>query len=127
MFEPPAITKSAAAIRERISDESMFVIGSKYDLHDTTKLTLAIDSLVGSDEMFKNDETIDSAYSLSWAMMFYLAERNPQAFAEILNHTASRPPFVTYQRSDRIRDFQRIVGEDTYEFSRRVAWYLRSI
>ena len=60
-------------------------------------------------------------------MMFYLAERQPRAFAKILNHTASRPPFRGYTRSERIRDVEEIVGLDTFEFSKRVSWFLQSL
>ena len=59
-------------------------------------------------------------------MMFYLAERQPEAFARILNHTSRRAPFQEYTRNARIRDFEAIVGTDTFEFSRRVGRYLQS-
>ncbi len=60
-------------------------------------------------------------------MMFYLSERKPKAFARLLNHTASRPPFETYLRKDRIKDFERIVGVDAFEFSKRMSWYLKEL
>ena len=60
-------------------------------------------------------------------MMFYLSEREPKAFAGLLNHTASRPPFQEYTRKERLKDFERIVGVDTFEFSKRLAWYLKEL
>ena len=59
--------------------------------------------------------------------MFYLAERQPKAFAQLLNETAGRRPFQTYQPSDRIMDFKRIVGVKTLEFNKKVSRYLESL
>ena len=60
-------------------------------------------------------------------MMFYLAERQTPKFAELLNHTGGRTPFKEYTRAQRIQDFERIVGSDTFDFSKRVSWFLQSM
>jgi len=83
--------------------------------------------LVSDDTMFESESKIEEAYHVAWAMMFYLSERKPKAFARLLNHTASRPPFQAYGRTARIKDFERIVGLDTFEFSKRIAWYLKEL
>ena len=98
-----------------------------YKDRNDPELSEAIFRLLGDDTMFADDTSIDKAYALSWAMMFYLAERQPNKFAKLLNHTASRAPFRPYSRADRIRDFETIVGIESFEFSKRVDWFLRSL
>ena len=83
--------------------------------------------LISDDTMFENHLQIDDAYAVAWGMMFYLAEREPDAFAKLLNHTAKRPPFQPYSRKDRLRDFERITGAETFEFSKRVSWFVHSL
>ena len=77
--------------------------------------------------MFEDAKTIDNAYALSWAMMFYLAERDTQSFAKLLNWTARLPAFEDYTKAERLRDFQKLVGVKPYEFSRRVRRYLEKL
>jgi hypothetical protein len=128
MFEPQAMSKSrSGSVRERVNAESMHFIHKKYtDRHDTM-ISKAVMQLVSDDSMFEKSSQIEEAYSISWAMMFYLSERKTKAFARLLNHTASRPPFQPYSRKDRIKDFERIVGVDTFEFSKRMSWYLKEL
>lgn len=84
-------------------------------------------ALVSSDLMFKDQKLINEAYAVAWALMFYLAERQPKAFGQLLNETAGRRPFQTYQCRERIADFERIVGMDTLEFSKKTLRYLESL
>lgn len=129
MFEPSAMTNPRGATRlaDRINRDSLGYIESKYEHRNDTRFSEAVMQLISDDTMFADQKQIDEAYAVSWAMMFYLAERQPKAFAELLNHTATRPPFQDYSRRDRVRDFERIVGADTFEFSKRVSWFLQSM
>ncbi|MEM7316877.1 MAG: DUF1570 domain-containing protein, partial [Planctomycetota bacterium] len=129
MFEPSAMTGSPGSSRlaERINRDSLAYIEAKFtDRHDV-KLSQTVMQLISDDTMFEHQKQIDEAYAVSWAMMFYLAERQPKEFAKYLNHTAARRPFVEYNRAERLRDFKRIVGIDTFEFAKRVSWFLQSM
>ncbi len=129
MFEPPAMTdpRGATQLSDRVNRSSLQFIKTTYpDRHDQ-KFTQDVMELIAQDEPFADNQKVTRAYAVSWGMMFYLAERQPKAFAKILNHTSSRPPFTTYKRTERIADFERIVGVDTFEFSKRVAWFLQSL
>ena len=129
MFEPAAMTstQSGSSIRDRVNMDSMRYIRAKYQVRNDAQFSKAIFQLIGDDTMFRNDSTVDAAYALSWAMMFYLAERQPKEFARLLNHTAKRPPFRPYPRSERVRDFEKIVGVESFDFSKRVSWFLQSL
>ncbi len=128
MFEPEAMVNAgAASVRDRLNDDSMRFISRTYtDRHDT-EMSKAVVQLISDNTMFEDDSQVEEAYSVAWAMMFYLSERMPNAFAKLLNHTASRPPFVEYSRSERLKDFERIVGVEPFEFSKRVSWYLKEL
>tara|TARA_R110002049_G_scaffold2750_4_gene22039 strand:- start:242960 stop:244069 length:1110 start_codon:yes stop_codon:yes gene_type:complete len=129
MFEPAAMTEtqSTSNVQNRVNRESMYVIAKEYEKPGDVNFDRGIVQLIGDNEMFARDSTIDNAYALSWAMMFYLAERDSKAFAKLLNLTANRPAFKDYSKAERLRDFEAVVGVKPYEFSRRVRRYLESL
>lgn len=129
MFEPRAMNdpQAGASIVERVNHDSLRVIRNVYGSRDGQGFSETVARLIRGDEMFADSTQIEQAYAVSWAMMFYLAERQPEAFADLLNHTATRPPFQTYRRGQRVVDFERLVGCDAHEFSRRVSYFLRSV
>jgi hypothetical protein len=105
----------------------MRVIATQYPEVNDVNFDRGIVQLIRDDQMFDSDRSVDSAYALGWAMMFYLAERDSDAFAELLNVTSRRPPFESYPKAERLRDFQHAIGVDPYEFSRRVRRFLQSL
>ncbi|GAA4461006.1 DUF1570 domain-containing protein [Novipirellula rosea] len=129
LFEPAAVTTSttAALRRQRVNEDSLQVLKKSYPGKNNAEFTQAVLNLVSGDEMFTNEDQVVNAYSVAWAMMFYLAERQPREFAAILNHTALRRPFAVYQRDERKADFEEVIGMDPYEFSKRVSWFLDSL
>ncbi len=129
LFEPVAMTdlRLAAPAAELVNVESMQLLKTKFALHDGNSLADSMKQLISDDTMFKDDQQIETAYAISWAMMFYLAHRQTDAFANVLNHTVNRQPFEAYTRDQKMKDFLRIVGCDTHEFSKRVTRYLLSL
>ncbi len=129
MFEPAAMTdpRGGSRLPDRVNRESLGFLNAKFtDRHDV-RFAQTVMQLISDDTMFDNQKQVDEAYAVSWAMMFYLAERQPDDFAKLLNHTAMRPPFKEYTRRQRVRDVERIVGVDTFEFSKRISWFLQSL
>jgi hypothetical protein len=129
MFEPEAITQPAGSISlaNRINRPSLLYLRRSLDHKNDLKFSRIVMQLVSDDSMFEDPNQIEDAYAVSWAMMFYLAERDSGAFAELLNHTSRRPPFQPYSRTSRIQDFERITGVDTFEFSKRLSWFIDSL
>lgn len=131
MFEPEAMTDQRGASRliDRVNQDSVLYLRKRFENRQDkdSEFSRVVMQLISDDTMFEDQKQIDDAYAVAWGMMFYLAERHPEAFAELLNHTASRPPFLAYSRSDRLRDLERITGVDAFEFSKRVSWFLDSL
>jgi hypothetical protein len=81
-----------------------------------------LQELIASDRPFERD--VIAAYAESWALTFYLAERQPREYAEYLRKTAARPNFVAYTAPQRIADFTSIFGDDWRMLDARVARFI---
>lgn len=131
MFEPEAIGSAtpgtSTRLSERINHDSLNHLRTHFDLHRADEMTLWVQRLVDDDELFRDPSNVHTAYSVAWAMMFYLAERDQRGFADILNFTATRPPFSTYERGQRRIDFERIMKRDVDAFARSLSRYLESL
>ena len=127
MFESPSMTNSAANVRAKANVDSMLLIKRKLSGLNEPKFHQTVQRLIADDTLFENDKTIDDAYAVSWAMMFYLAEREPTNFAKILNHTANRPAFRRYEKKDRINDLESILNKKSHRFSMLIIRFLQSM
>jgi hypothetical protein len=129
MFEPAGMTdaRTASRVADRVNQDSLAYIKTKFNGRADVRFTESVMQLVSDNSMFTNPSTVDEAYAVSWSMMFYLAERDSAKFAQLLNFTANRPPFRGYDRTERVNDFEKIIGMDILEFSRHVSWYVHSL
>ena len=129
MFEPESMVSGQAGLkpRDRINADSMRQLKERYDGGQSPEFATAVRDLVGSNELFNRPETTSDAYAVAWAMMFYLAEREPQRFAAVLSGTASRGTYQPYDRFARLSDFERWVQCDIDQFAQKVAWFLDSL
>lgn len=129
MFEPDAMVNGKPGLksRDRVNRDSLSVIRQRYDGGHSQQFAQRVRDLVGSNVMFQNQKTVQDAYSISWAMMFYLAEREPKKFAKVLQSTNRRGTYQPYDRFARLNDFQSWVGTDVDTFSKNVAWFMKSL
>lgn len=129
MFEPESMSNTRGAPRwtDRINPDSMRVL--KHDLARQGSASFLDDvaDLVRADDAFHDPSRVERAYAVAWAMMFFLGERQPDRFREILHFTATRPPFRPYPPGQRLIDFERTIGQDTGEFARQVLWMIESL
>lgn len=129
MFEPEAMVsgQSGLKIRERVNLDSLTVIRREFGSDLSSDFSDAIRDLIGSDQMFVNSKTTSKAYAVAWSMMFYMAEREPQAFSKVLAGTNRRGTYQPYDRFARLSDFERWVGTDIDQFASKVGWFLKSL
>ncbi|WP_167546823.1 DUF1570 domain-containing protein [Stieleria maiorica] len=129
MFEPESMVggQSGLHTRERANQGSLNQIRVRYDGGQSPEFADAVRDLVGANEMFNNPQTTGDAYAVAWAMMFYLAEREPDQFAAVLSGTSSRGTYQPYDRLARLNDFERWVGTDIDQFAKKVSWFLKSL
>lgn len=83
-----------------------------------------IASLVTDDRVFLN---ADAAYSLSWALTFMMAERQPRKLSEYLQLTASKKQFKEVSKAERLRDFQKAFGSDMAKIEFRLTRYMKEL
>jgi hypothetical protein len=69
-----------------------------------------MEQLISSDRLFEIDAEV--AYAQSWAMTFYLAEREPRKYFALLSKLAARPPLQDYSGGHRLNDFRSVFGEN---------------
>ncbi len=118
LFEVPAFADGRTSLSpsSRAHAEAVARMRSRYS---DSRFSLASDitRLIADDTMFDADHEVHHAYAVSWLMMFALCEKTPRQFAEILNHTTSRPPFVDYRRDERRADFEHVTGQSIERFA----------
>jgi hypothetical protein len=66
--------------------------------------------MIDTDNAFK--ENPDEAYAISWALSFYLAEREPNRFLAYHRRLSQLPQGKLYEKSDRREDFQNLITRD---------------
>ena len=64
------------------------------------------------------------AYAQSWALTFYLSEKEPSAYSRYLATTAARPAFRNYPATDRIADFSHAFGDNWKMLDARVRRFM---
>ncbi|KAA5538868.1 DUF1570 domain-containing protein [Roseiconus nitratireducens] len=129
LFEPEAMVMNQAGLtlRDRVNRDSLRKLKENFDGGQSDQFSQAVRDLIGTDEMFNNAQTTADAYAVAWAMMFYLAEREPKNFARLLTGTNGRGTYQPYDRFARLNDFERWVGSDVDTFAKKVAWFLKSL
>jgi hypothetical protein len=111
VFEQPAVydlRTNRSTIESRMHSAKLAFI--QPILRDSSALESRLRSLIESDQLFSSDT--DLAYALSWAMLFYLSERMPSEFGELLRLQSERG-FGHYSAGARAEDFRRAFKMDT--------------
>ncbi len=127
LFEPASMQsrQASGSIQSRKQPQHAARFARRYQ--DDSQLEHALRTIIADDTMFRDEQHISDAYSLSWAMTFYLAERHPQAFAKIVQYTGRRAPFRAYGREQRLADFESWTGTDVQAFAKQLKWFMRSL
>ena len=121
MFEVPKVYDTQVAssnIVDRMHVEKLLIFRQLAE--DPSAVYARIQSLILSDDLYRSDPT--AAYSLGWAMVFYLSERMPREFRQFVALQQARR-FGEYTPADRIEDFRRAFGSEEFMYSQMLRLY----
>lgn len=124
MFEAKGVHNHAEfpTLSDRINAEQLFLV-RKYIQAQQVRGQLP--ALLADDDLFRDDPLL--AYSLAWAVSFYLVETHPADYAAYLKAQRDLPGFQPYEAVDRMRDFQRYFGSDLNQFELRLIQFLQQL
>lgn len=110
MFEQPAVYD----LRVNHSNIESRMLANKVEhiqpiLREPGGLESRINSMIESDSIFQQEPL--AAYTVAWALTFYLSERMPNEFAAYLSLQRKRD-FSSYQPSSRAKDFRKAIQMD---------------
>lgn len=108
LFEKPSVYDPRAAsstVSTRLNEYQRDILKDYCDSGGRLEELLA--HIIATDEAFSTNP--QEAYAASWALTFYLTERMPRQYKQLLQRQQARG-FGAYSSRDRIRDFQRSVN-----------------
>jgi hypothetical protein len=111
MFEEPAVfdpRASSRALEARINAQQLSRLRPL--AADAVRFEAQLSDLIQSNDMFKRDP--QTAYALSWALTFYLAERMSNQYGNYTQSMARLAKLQLYGPAERQRDFQRAFETD---------------
>lgn len=85
----------------------------------------SLQQLLTDDMLFKAD--FERAYSLAWALTFYLAEKEPQSYTRYLRQLSQLNPGEEYTPEDRLRDFAHHFGRDMKLLDARLKRFITTL
>jgi hypothetical protein len=91
--------------KSRINEERF-----EWFVRETRGRPVPLKEFVAGDRSFRN--SVLNAYSQSWAVAFYLAERRAANFADFLRRVRGRKSLTPYTAEERVADFQASFGDD---------------
>ena len=86
---------------------------------------MGLAAFVSSDEPFS--VAPDTAYAMSWALTFFLAETVPKDYVRYVRRVADRPNFAQYPPDQRLADFRRVFGDKLEVLQARLVRYMAGL
>lgn len=110
LFEAPgfAFSSDKAEVDQRVNRARL---QTWREMSQDMKGTLAfLEQMIVDDRIFQRDP--DHAYALSWAIAFFLAERDSNRYTSYLATLSRLKPNREYSAGERSRDFREVIGAD---------------
>ncbi len=124
MFEARGVwdSRNHASQSDRIN-RGWFENFTRHQVTNRRKGSLA--ELISSDRTFQTNPT--AAYAQSWALTFYLAEREPQKYFQYLAKTGQREAFTPYRSTERLADFTSVFGSNLDMLDTRLVRFMQQL
>ena len=87
----------------------------------------ALQSLISSDQRFRDTRTALDAYAEAWALNYYLMKRYPEEYNEYLTILAEKGPLLTDGPELRLKQFQEAFGVEWDELERDFLRQMRKL
>lgn len=124
MFEAPGVWDSRGHPRQRDRIHTAHLEAyRRLAAHGLETGSLA--RLIANDRWFEADPAV--AYSLAWALSFYLVETRPRQYSQLLKITAAREAFSPYPDSERLADFAAAFGNDLHLLEQQFAKFMAGL
>ena len=80
---------------------------------------------IANDKYFDRDASL--AYSYSWGLTFFLAEKYPSKLFQFLQEDGQRKEFQNYTAKQRVQAFKRVFGGDIADLETRMENYITKL
>jgi hypothetical protein len=123
LFEAPAFSNIS---REGRSSWPAARIDTWRRIQDNREqLAEALDSIVRNDSLFTHDP--DLAYTASWALTYYLMEKDTRRFADYVHQTSQLPLGHELASVDRLHHFRSVFGREPAQFAPLIQKHISGI
>jgi hypothetical protein len=121
MFEAPGIHNATAypGLKQRANREWLSYLKQQIRKGEGAGV---LSELVASDELFRSAP--QKAYGYSWGLTFFLAELQPEKYAQYVKRVGGRSQFRDYGSQQRSEDFVRVFGNDFVDLEARMNRFL---
>ena len=124
MFEAKGVYNSTyyADLKDRVNQNRL---RSLQHFYRQKRVQGKLIEFVANDKMFDRDPSL--AYSYSWGLTFFLAEKYPAKFFKFLNEDAERKEFRQFTAKQRVKAFKSTFGSDINGLEKRMERFIMSL
>jgi hypothetical protein len=87
----------------------------------------SLETLLSSDERFRNTAEISKAYAESWALTYFLLRKHRASFVAYLKKLSEKPRLIYDTPEQRLKDFQEVFGDDLQRLDAEFVRTMRSL
>jgi hypothetical protein len=123
MFETPGVwdSRRPSKLAERVSTHWL----ERFRACDGRSRKTWLPTLIASNAVFGTSP--DAAYARSWALTFYLTEKQPRQYGEYLRKTVRHPAGKPYTPKQRLADFTSVFGDNWTMLEARISRFVADL
>jgi hypothetical protein len=123
MFETPGVWDSRR--HTKLSDRVSRYWLKRFRAYDGRSRRSWLPTLIASNAVFETAP--DAAYARSWALTFYLTEKQSRQYGEYLRRTTRHPAGDLYTSRERLADFTSVFGNNWTMLETRVSRFIADL
>jgi hypothetical protein len=87
----------------------------------------ALETMIQSDERFRDPELVADAYAQAWAFNHFLLNKHAAAYTEYLKHMSTKTALLEDSPDSRLSEFQEFLGQDMRALDEEFIEYMRNL